>query len=161
MHQVFAFVFIESENQVDFFYISGVKSDGVRSFRGDVFEGHEFIGLLGGPGQFAGSFESQNEEIEDETVELKEEGGEAESVNYTVRLRVVHVFEGNNDIVFGGYVVGDVMVDDKSQQSVQKRQIHFFVHLFQFGLHDNEGLVTRSVPNAAQIVDSLTPFVHQ
>ena len=48
---------------------------------------------------------------------------------------VVHVLIGEFDVILGSDIIGDVMVDDEAQESVQEEHVDFFVHFVEFGLY--------------------------
>ena len=60
----------------------------------------------------------------------------------------------DDDVVLGGHVVGDVVVDDEPQETVEKRQVDLLVQLLKARLHHDVALALRRVPHVVQVVDS-------
>ena len=60
----------------------------------------------------------------------------------------------DDDVVLGRHVIGDVVVDDETQESVEKRQIDFLVHFLVLGLEHHITLPLSCVPHILEIVDS-------
>ena len=81
----------------------------------NVFESHEIIGLLRGTCQVGCSGKTQSKQIKDKSVILENKRGELETVQYSVGIRMVHVFVRNYDVVFASHVVGQVMVHYQPQ----------------------------------------------
>ena len=46
-----------------------------------------------------------------------------------VGISVVHVLVGNHHVVFGSHVVGQIVVHNQPQQSVQQSQVHLLENL--------------------------------
>ena len=54
-------------------------------------EGEEVVGDLGRPCHLTGSVQAQHQEVEDQAVELHDEGGKLQATDDAVRVGVVHV----------------------------------------------------------------------
>ena len=72
-----------------------------------------------------------------------------------------HVFIRNDYVILRGAVIGNVMIDNQSQQAVQHGQIDFFEHSFKFRLQHHDAFAFARVPDIGQVVDALTPLIHQ
>jgi len=66
----------------------------------------------------------------------------------------------DDDVVFGRHVVGNVVVDDQSKETVEKRQVDLLVEFLEARLHHHVALSLRSVPHVMQVVDSCKHHVH-
>ena len=60
----------------------------------------------------------------------------------------------DDDVVLGSHVVGDVVVDNQSQQSVEQSQIDLLIELLEPGLHHHVALALTRLPHFVQVVDS-------
>ena len=89
----------------------------------DVAVGEEVVGDGGRACDLGGAREAEDEQVEHQPVELHHEGGELQAADDAVRVGVVHVLEGDVDVVLGRHVVGDVVVEDQAQQAVEERQV--------------------------------------
>lgn len=90
-----------------------------------------------------------------------EERCELEPVNDAVAVGVVHIFEVDDDVILGGHVVRDVVIDDETQESIEEGQIDFLVDLFEARLEQDHGLTVGGIPDTLEIVDALAPLVHE
>ncbi len=55
-------------------------------------------------------------------------------------------FEVDDDVVLAGHVVGNVVIHNETQQTVQQSQVHLLVHAIEMGLHEHIALAIRCVP---------------
>jgi hypothetical protein len=138
-----------------------VDSDGVLSFELDGLVDHELVFLEGRACDLVGSVESHDEDVDDHCVELENEGGELQAHQKAVVVGVVHIFEVDDHVVLCGHVICNVVVDNQSKQPVQQSQIDFLVYLVKPRLHQHQRLVFAGLPNAVQVVYSLTIFVQE
>mmetsp|Transcript_18309 Transcript_18309/g.41881 ORF Transcript_18309/g.41881 Transcript_18309/m.41881 type:complete len:429 (+) Transcript_18309:3998-5284(+) len=129
--------------------------------RVEVGEGKVVVGTLGGSGDLAGPGQPQDEEVEDQAVILEDERGEMEAADEPVGVGVHHVFEGDADIVLGRHVVGDVVVDDEAEKSIEQGEVDLFVDLFEFGLYHDRTFSLVCFPDSLEVVDALAPLVGQ
>lgn len=53
------------------------------------------------------------------------------------------------------------MIQNEAQETVEKRQVNLLIHLGEHRFHHNIALALTSLPDVGQVVDTLTPFVHQ
>lgn len=60
----------------------------------------------------------------------------------------------DDDVVFSRHVIGDVMVDDQTQKSVEQRQIDLLVQFFESRLQQYIALALTNFPYVLQIVDA-------
>ena len=61
-------------------------------------------------------------------------------------LAVMNVFAVDNHVVLSGHVVGDVVIDDKSEQPVEQGQVDLLVELLKVALHHYIALSVRCLP---------------
>jgi len=66
-----------------------------------------------------------------------------------------------HDVVLGSHVVGDVVVEDESQQPVEQREVDLLEDLVELGLEETHALVLARVPNVVEVVDAAAELVHQ
>ena len=78
---------------MDAINISGVESDWMSGFRGNVLKGQEVVGHLRGASHLTGSVETQHQQIQHQAVELYDERGELKTADDSVRVGVVHVLQ--------------------------------------------------------------------
>jgi len=100
--------------------IPQINSDGVLCLKLDGFVDHKLVLIERRSSDFIGPVEPQNQNIDDEPVELENEGSELQSHQQPIEVGMVHIFEIDHHIVLGCHVVSDIVVDDQSQQSVEK-----------------------------------------
>ena len=58
-------------------------------------------------------------------------------------------------------VVGEVVVDDQTEEAIEKRQVNLFVHSCKGRLDADYAVSFRSVPDIGQIIHAQTPLVNQ
>ena len=98
LDQVTSFVRCESEENVQTVDVAGVETDGVSSFGSRVAVLEEVVGLLWRTSHFAGSVQTEDQEIENETVVLEDKGRELETTDEAIRIGVSHVWKTSQDI---------------------------------------------------------------
>ena len=145
-------------NAVD---IARVQPDGMGDFSGHVLEIKEIVGHLRRSGHFRGALQTQHQQIQHQTRVLSDERGELKAADDAVRVGVVHIFVVDDDVVLGRHVIGDVVIDDQPQQSIQQRQINLFVQLLEPRFQHDVTFTVRRFPHILEVVDSLTPFVNE
>jgi len=161
LDEVSRFVGGEAEQDMEFVDIARVKADRMADFGGRIAVLEEIVGHLRGTGLFAGSLEAEDEEIHDETIVLENERGKLQSADETVRVRVGHVLVGQHSVVLSRDIVGQVAVQDESEETLQEGGIHLLVDLRELRLHQDDTFALGCLLDAVQVVDSLTPLVHQ
>ena len=77
----------------------------------------------------AGTLQTEQQEVDDQTVILKDEGRELQTSNHAIAVGVVHVLVVELHVVLGGDVIGEVVVHDQAKEPVQERQVNLLVHL--------------------------------
>ena len=60
----------------------------------------------------------------------------------------------DDNVVLGGDVIGNVVVDDEAHESVEESQVDLLVHLLKTSLHHDVALTLRRVPYILQVVDA-------
>lgn len=95
-----------------------------------VLESQEVIGHLGRTRHFTSALQAQHKQIQHETVILRDERCKLQTSNDAVAVRVIHVLVVDDDVVLGCHVIGNVVIDDQAQQSIEQCQIDLFVELF-------------------------------
>ena len=81
----------EAEEDVYPVDITRVEADGVTCLRSNVAVLQEVVRHLRGTSHLARALQAENEQIQDETIVLEDEGGELKSADEAVRVRVGHV----------------------------------------------------------------------
>ena len=84
-----------------------------------------------------------------------------EAHDNTVKVGMIHVFEIDADVVFGGHVISDVMVDDKPEESIQKSEIDLLIDFIETGLEQDKRLPLGGIPSTMQVIDALAVLVEQ
>ena len=64
----------------------------------------------------------------------------------------------DDDVVLGGDVIGNVVVDDEAHESVEEGQVDLLVHLLKSSLHHDVALTLGRVPHILQVVDACRPM---
>ena len=88
-------------------------------------------------------------------------GGELQAADDAVRVGVHHVLEGDDDVVLRRHVVGDVVVDDEAQQTVEQCKVDLLVDLLELSLEHDDALALGRVPHVVKVVDAEAPLVDQ
>ena len=52
-------------------------------------------------------------------------------------IRMIHILVSEFDIVLGGDVIGDIVIDNQPKESVQYKHIDFLEHFVEFGLNED------------------------
>lgn len=144
----------ESEENVDPVDIAAEQTNRVTDFGWSVLEGQEVVRHLRWTRHFTRSLQAQNQEIQHQSVVLRDERRELQSANDSVAVRVVHVLVVDDDVVLGCHVVSDVVVHDEAEQSIQKRQVNLFVEFLELRLEQDVALALGHVPNVLEVVHS-------
>lgn len=113
------------------------------------------------PSQFTCSIGSNNLEIKYQTIKLHYERCKLQSMKSTVGICMVHVLVGDDNVVLTSHVIGNIVIHDQSEQSIQEGEIHLLVGLFEFGFEEHQRLTLRGIPNTMEVVDTLAPLIHQ
>jgi hypothetical protein len=82
-----------------------IEPDRVPCLGRRVPELEEVVRKLGRTGHLTRALETEDEEIEDETVVLEDERRELETTNHAERIDVRHVLVGKDRVVLGGDVI--------------------------------------------------------
>ena len=98
-------------------------------FSGRIAVLEEIVGHLRGTSHLAGALETEDKEIHDETIVLENERGELQSTDETVSVRVGHVLVVQHRVVLRCNVVGQVVVQDESEEALQEGEIDLLVDL--------------------------------
>jgi hypothetical protein len=95
----------EPEQDVDPIDVSRVETDGVSCLGRRIPELEEVVGHLRRSGHLARTLESEDEDVEDETVVLEDEGRELKSSDHSEGVDVRHVLVGEDDVVLARTVI--------------------------------------------------------
>ena len=135
LYEVSRFVGGEAEQNVQFIDVAGVETDRMADFGGRITVLEEIVGHLGRTSHLAGTLETEDEEIHNEAVVLENKRGELQSTDEAVGVRVGHVFIGQDRVVLGCNVVGQVVVQDESEETLQEGKVDLLVNLGKLSLH--------------------------
>ena len=161
LDQVLALLRRQPQQQVQLVNVATVEPDRVSLLRRHVAKRKELVGHRGWPGDLGGAREPEDKEVEHQSVVLHDEGRELQPAQQPVRVGVVHVLEGDVDIVLGGHVVGEVVVDDEAQQPIEECQVDLLVHLGELSLDAHDAVALGRVPHVLEVVDAQAPLVHE
>mmetsp|Transcript_42357 Transcript_42357/g.95841 ORF Transcript_42357/g.95841 Transcript_42357/m.95841 type:complete len:242 (-) Transcript_42357:2172-2897(-) len=128
---------------------------------GYVPEAEVVVRELRRPRDFRGPGEAQHQQVDHQSVVLKDEGRELQASDEAVRVDVHHVLEANRHVVFGRHVVGDVVVHNKTEEAVEEGQVHLLVHLAELRLEHHNALALLGFPNLLKVIHPLAPLVHE
>jgi len=87
---------IVPEEHVKSFDVARVQPDGMSHFGRDVLKREEVVGHLWRSSHFAGTLQSEHQEVKNKSVVLDDERGELETADDAVRVGVVHVLHYND-----------------------------------------------------------------
>lgn len=144
----------ESEENVDPVDIAAEQTNWMTDFGWSVLEGQEVVGHLRWTCHFTRSLQAQNQEIQHQSVVLRDERRKLQSANDSVAVRVVHVLVVDDNVILGCHVVSNVVVHDETEQSIQKRQVNLFVEFLELRLEQDVALALGYVPNVLEVVHS-------
>ena len=82
-------------------------------------------------------------------------------MEHPITIRMVHILEIYHNIVLSSHIIGDILVDNQPQKPIEQSQVDFFVHFFESGFQNDQGLSLGDVPDAVEVVDTLAPFVDE
>ena len=154
LNQILRILCIKPQQHINTINVTCVQSDGVSCLRLDVFEGQILIGDFRGPRNFRGPCQAQQQQIQDQSVVLEGKRGELQATDKAIGVGMHHVFERKHDVVFGRHVVGNVVVDDQTEQTIEQREIHLLVDTFEGCLQQDDALATIGAPHIVQVVDT-------
>lgn len=127
--------------------VTRVQTNGMRRLCLHVREREILILLTWRTSKLAGSVETEDEEIADEAIVLHDKGRELETANEAVGVGVRHIFVTDDDVVLCRDVVGDVVIDDESKETIEERHVHLLGHTFEFRLEENDAFAVRGLPD--------------
>ncbi len=127
----------------------------------DGLEEHELVLVFRRSCELWCPAQTQDEQVDNHAVELEDEGCELKAHDNTIKVGMIHVFEIDADIVFGGHVISDVMVDDKPEETIQKSEIDLLIDFIETGLEQDKRLTLTGIPSTMQVIDALTVLVEQ
>lgn len=79
----------------------------------------------------------------------------------SVSVYVYDVIDKRTSVILRRYVVGQIVVQNQPQQSVEQRQIDLLIDLRQDSLHQDITFAFTGLPDVSQVVDPLAPLVNQ
>mmetsp|Transcript_10204 Transcript_10204/g.41240 ORF Transcript_10204/g.41240 Transcript_10204/m.41240 type:complete len:678 (+) Transcript_10204:3871-5904(+) len=151
----------EPEEHVDLVDVPAVQADGVPGLRADVAVGDELVGHLRGTGNLARAGQTENQQIQHESVVLGHKRRKLQAADEAVGVGVGHVLVRDDHVVLRRDVICDVVVDDEAEQAVEHGEVNLLEHLLEFGLEHDDALAVVGVPHVGEVVDTLAPLVHQ
>ena len=161
LYEVPGLLGVEAEDHENLVDVARVHADRVVHLGRDVLEAEVVVRDLGRARDLTGAGEAEVQEVDHEAVVLEDEAGELEAADQTVRVRVHHVLEGDDHVVLGRHVVGDVVVHDQPQKPVEQGEVDLLVDLRELGLHHDHALALVRVPDLLEVVHALAPLVDQ
>lgn len=161
LDEVSRLVRLEAEEDVNPVDVSGVESDRVPRLGRRVPELEEVVGHLRGSSHLARPLQSEDEQVEDESVVLEDERRELETSDHSKVVDMRHILVRQDRVVLGRNVVGQVVVEDESKQSVEERDVNLLVDLRQDRFHHDVGLTVARLPDIGEVVDSLGHLVDE
>ena len=82
-----------------------------------------------------------------QSIVLHNERSKLEATHDSVGISMVHVLVVHNYVVLGSHVVGDVVIDDESEQPVEQGEIDLLVKLLEVALHHHIALSVCCFPH--------------
>lgn len=74
---------------------------------------------------------------------------------------MTHVFESQGGVILRRDVVRQVVIEDEAEKSIEEGEIDLLVHPREDGLHHHDTLAITCLPYVGQVVNALTPLVHE
>ncbi len=90
-----------------------------------------------------------------------DKGRQLEATDEPIVVAVAHVLVGDRNVILGRDVVGQVVVHDEAEETIEEGQVHLFAERAQARLHHDRRLSIGRVPHVAQVVDALTGLVDE
>jgi hypothetical protein len=97
---------------------------------------------------------TQNQQIQHQSIVLDHKRRHLETTNDAITVCVVHVFVVDDNVIFGRHVIGNVVIDNQTQQSVEQRQIDLFVEFLEARFEQNVAFTFVDIPDVLQVVDA-------
>lgn len=97
------------------------QSNGMTNFGGCVLESQEIIGHLGRTRHFASSLQAKHKQIQHESIVLRDERCELKTSYDSITVCVIHVLISDDNVILCCHVIGDVVIDNQPQETIQKR----------------------------------------
>mmetsp|Transcript_100146 Transcript_100146/g.251032 ORF Transcript_100146/g.251032 Transcript_100146/m.251032 type:complete len:367 (+) Transcript_100146:3702-4802(+) len=151
----------ESKDHDESIQVSAVQPDGMSQLRIDILESQEFVRKLRRPRHLRGPSEAKLQEVQYKAIILEHKRTKLQTLDEAIRVCVVHVLVIDHDVVLGGHVVGNIVVHNQPQQAVEQGQVDLLGHILELRLKHHNALAVRGVPHICQVIDTLTPLVHQ
>lgn len=134
--------------------ISTIKPNWMANFCGRVLEGQKVVRHLRWSSHLAGSLQTQNQQIQNQSIVLRDKRSKLQTTNDSVTVGVIHVLVVDHHVVFGCHVISNVVINDQTKKSIEKSKIYFLVQLLKTGFQQNVTFAFRNVPDILQIVNS-------
>jgi hypothetical protein len=64
-------------------------------------------------------------------------------------------------IVLGRDVIRQIVIEDKTQQAIQERQVDFFINLRKHSLHHDHAFAFAGFPDVGQVINPLAPLRYE
>mmetsp|Transcript_15454 Transcript_15454/g.29757 ORF Transcript_15454/g.29757 Transcript_15454/m.29757 type:complete len:203 (-) Transcript_15454:2932-3540(-) len=151
----------EAQQHVQLVHVPAVQANRMPHLRLDITERDKLVRALRGSCEFGRTGQAKHQQVQHHTVVLRDEAGKLQAAQQAVRVGVRHVLVRNHHVVLRCHVVGNVVINNQAQQSVEHGQIHLLVHLLKTGLQHHHTLAVVRVPHVREVVDALAPLVHQ
>ena len=149
---------VQHKDAVD---VARVESYRMAHLGGERAEREKVVRQIRRAGDLGGARQAQQQNVEHQAVVLHDERRELQAANEAVRVGVVHVLVVDDDVVLGRHVVGNVVVENETQQAVEEREVHLVVQLLEAALEHHDALAVRGLPHLVEVVDALAPLVHE
>ena len=147
MNQVSALLLGELEDHVESIDVPAIHPYRMSPLGFKILESHELIRVGGRPSHFRGPLKPQQKQIKNHAIVLEYEAGELQASDQPIRIGVRHILICDGHIVFGCHVVGEVVIYDESEQSVEESQVHLLVDLLELGLHEDDAFIVFYFPD--------------
>lgn len=110
LHKFSCLISHKPEDYVHMVNISHVHSDRMTGFNFYGLEKHKLILILRRTCQFRCSSQTQNQQVNDHSIKLVNEGCELKPHDNSIKVGMVHILEINRYIVLCSHVICDVMI---------------------------------------------------
>lgn len=135
-------------------HVATVQSNRMIRFGWCVLERQEIVWHLRWTGHFTGTLQAQYQQIQHQAIVLRYKRRKLQTPNDTITVGMIHVFVVNHHVVLGSHVIGNVVINDQTQQTIQQRQIDLFVEFFEFRLQQDIAFPLADIPYVLQVVDT-------
>lgn len=119
------------EEHMDAINVATIQANWMANFTSNILKSQEIVRHLRRSRHFTSALQAKYKQVQHESIVLRDERGELQTTNDSVAVCVVHVLVVDNNVVLSRHVIGNVVINDQTQQSIEKSQINLLVELLE------------------------------